>query len=103
MSDFRAALALLLLATGLLAMSGSEAAAIRCDGRFQIVQGNPLSTPYCEDAFLAAVARQYGMRVSAAAIRSSETVKGQACRLVGRDPRVSDICIGHLERIIPRF
>jgi hypothetical protein len=95
--------ALLSVSIGALVASVDEAAAIRCEGRFQIVQGNPLSTPYCEDAYLATVARQYGMNVSGAAIRASETVKGQVCRLVGRDGRVSDICIGHLERIVPRF
>ncbi len=69
------------------------AAAIRCtpDG-FQIVQGQPLSTPYCQDALLASVARQYGMKASAASIRENPNYKRHVCRLVGQDIRVQSTC-----------
>lgn len=35
----------------------APAAAIECRGGYQVVQGNLLSTPYCQDALLAKVAR----------------------------------------------
>jgi hypothetical protein len=74
----------------------SAEAAIRCEGRFQIVKGQRLSTPYCEDHLLAELARARGFRISDAAIRNSPTAKADACRLVGHDMRVRDICAGSL-------
>lgn len=67
-------------------------AAIRCDGPYQIVQGQPISTPYCQDSYLAVVAREYGLRVSASAIRQSPSTKAQVCRVVGRDNRAQSAC-----------
>ncbi len=71
-------------------------AAIQCDGNFQIVRGQgKIATPYCADSYIAVVAQQYGMRVSAQAIRQNPSVKEQACRLVGDDIRVRDACSGY--------
>ncbi len=74
---------------------GSAEARIACDGPHQIVGGQSISTPYCQDNHLAEVARAYGMRVSAAAVRSSPSVKAQACRLAGYDNRVQTACAGY--------
>jgi hypothetical protein len=71
-------------------------ARIACDGPYQIVQGSPLATPYCEDNYLAAVARGYGIRVSDAAVRQNPSVKAEVCRTVGHDNRVRQICAGYL-------
>ncbi|MBR2535861.1 MAG: hypothetical protein IKE66_07285 [Hyphomicrobium sp.] len=71
----------------------APAAAIECRGGYQVVQGNLLSTPYCQDALLAQVARQYGFRTSAAAIRQNPNHKREICRFVGRDIRVQENCI----------
>jgi len=87
---FAAAAALLSVA----ALS-SPAAAIRCEGQFQISGGNRIATPYCEDAYLAQVARSYGSRVSAETIRHSPTAKVEICSFIGADIRVSDICSGY--------
>ncbi|MDX2290494.1 MAG: hypothetical protein NW217_16965 [Hyphomicrobiaceae bacterium] len=76
--------------TGLLPLSAT--AAIRCHESYQIVQGNYISTPYCEDNYLAEVARTYGTRVAARDIRNDPNRKEQVCRLVGGDIRVMDIC-----------
>lgn len=73
--------------------SVTPAAAIECKGGYQLVQGNYLSTPYCQDALLTQVARQYGMHVSAAEIRESPNYKRRICRLIGRDIRVQEACI----------
>ena len=82
-----------IIASATIALSaGSAQARIACDGSFQIVQGQPISTPYCRDQTLARVARSYGMRVSDAAIRNSESVKGQVCRTIGHDLRVREVC-----------
>lgn len=68
-------------------------AKIRCKGPYQIVKGvGAISTPYCGDNYLASIARAYGMRVSNAAIRNNPNAKKDACRLVGHDIRVQDLC-----------
>ena len=79
------------------AMAGIAAgAAIRCQGPNQIIKGQGLlPTPYCEDAYLAEVARGYGVAVSAAAIRASYTRKTRVCELIGQDTRLTGICAGH--------
>ena len=83
----------LVLASGLLMLpQGGVEARIVCDGNFQIVNGLPVSTPYCRDRNLARVARSYGWRVSDEAIRYSESTKAQVCRAIGHDNRVSEAC-----------
>jgi hypothetical protein len=73
--------------------SSTPASAIDCKDGYQLVQGNRLSTPYCQDALLTTVARQYGMKVYAEQIRESPNFKKQVCRLVGRDIRVQENCM----------
>lgn len=85
------------------AVLATPASAITCDGNFQLQRnGQPIATPYCEDNNLAAVAREYGMRVSASAVRANPSVKEQACRLVGDDNRVRDTCAPY-RMDLPRF
>lgn len=75
----------------------APAHAIECDGNFQIQKsGNLIATPYCQDEYLAAVAREYGMRVSGREIRRNYSLKSKACRLVGYDNRVRDTCANYL-------
>ncbi len=69
-------------------------AKIRCNGPYQVVQGNQIATPYCGDNYLAQVARGYGSSVSARAIRQSPSKKEEICNWIGHDPRVQDICAG---------
>jgi hypothetical protein len=69
------------------------AAAITCEGNFQVqANGNRIATPYCADGYLAQVAREYGMRVSAQEIRWNPNEKGRVCRFIGDDNRVRDTC-----------
>lgn len=75
------------------AAGAAPAAAIECRNGYQVVQGNLLATPYCQDALLAVVARQYGIKTSAAAIRENPNHKREVCRFVGRDIRVQENCI----------
>ncbi len=76
-----------------LAFMPNPAAAIDCRDGYQLVQGNRLATPYCQDALLAAVARQYGFKTTAAAVRNNPNHKREICRFVGRDIRVQENCI----------
>ena len=79
-------------------LSATPASAIECDGNYQIQRsGNLIATPYCEDNYLAAVANEYGMAVSARQIRYSLSAKENACRLVGYDIRVSNTCARFLQ------
>lgn len=90
------ALAIGIAATAAVLPHAPAAAAIRCDGPVQIISGgNSQPTPYCEDAYLAQVARQHGVSVSATAIRASYNKKSRICELIGNDTRVSSICTGH--------
>jgi hypothetical protein len=87
---FAAGASLLLAAT--LAAAPAHAA-IQCEGPRQLVQGNYITTPYCEDTYLAQIAQQvYGIRVSAAAIRQNPNLKEQVCRRIGHDNRVKSNC-----------
>lgn len=80
------------LAAGLVAIFASPASAIECRGEYQIVQGQQLATPYCQDNYLSAIARKYGSRVSAREIRNNPHRKAEVCRFMGHDTRVSHIC-----------
>ena len=79
---------------GVTAAAG-PASAIECQGNFQIQKnGSRIATPYCQDGYLAIVAREYGLRVSADTIRYNPTEKDSVCRLIGQDNRVSETCQG---------
>ena len=69
-----------------------NAAAFKCKEGYQFVAGNFISTPYCEDAYLAQVARSAGMRISDNAIRNNPNLKSEVCRFVGHDNRVRNYC-----------
>ena len=84
------------------AAAAGPASAIECEGNFQIQKnGNRIATPYCQDGYLAIVARQYGMRVSAQAIRYNPSEKERVCRFIGEDNRVRDTCQQY--RLFERF
>jgi len=78
---------------GALFAGSAPAHAITCDGNVQVQRsGERIVTPYCQDAHLAAVARQYGARVTAHAMRWNPSEKGRICRFIGDDIRVKDTC-----------
>lgn len=86
-----ALVAAMILLSGL---STSSQARIRCNGAFQVVRGaGEIATPYCEDQYLATVARKYGVRVSGSQIRRSPNRKEEVCQMIGHDSRVYDICL----------
>jgi hypothetical protein len=79
------------------------AAAFRCNKGFQNVQGSEIATPYCQDEYLAEVAREYGIRTSGARIRRDWGHKRQVCRLIGQDIRIQNACVGEQEYRGRRF
>jgi hypothetical protein len=70
----------------------TPAHAIDCVRGLQSVNGQLISTPYCQDAYLAEVAREYGLKASAAQIRANPNLKKEICRTVFTDNRVQLTC-----------
>ena len=71
----------------------SPAAAINCRNGAQLVQGNWLATPYCQDQYLAEVATERGFKTSASAIRNNPNHKKELCRFMFSDIRVQGTCL----------
>ncbi len=68
-------------------------AKIACNKGYQMVSGQPIATPYCQDNYVGEVARAYGIRVSDAEIRNNPNTKRNVCAHVGRDNRIYIACI----------
>jgi len=68
-------------------------ARIVCREGMQLVQGQYLATPYCQDALVAEIARQNGFKVSDHEIRWNYGRKMEICRVIGRNNRISSACI----------
>lgn len=78
----------------LAALSAAPAEArIACSKGFQAVNGSPIATPYCQDQYVAQVARTYGIKVSDEAIRNNPNLKRNVCQTIGRDNRIFLACI----------
>ena len=60
------------------ASAGAEAKII-CHGGYQVSNGQEIATPFCDDAALAAAARNDGAHVSDNAIRNDPGVKDSVC------------------------
>ncbi len=67
---FSAAAAVLLLS------SAVAEAKIECRDGFQIVNGQQISTPYCNDGLVGSVAREHGMKISDETVRNNPSAKG---------------------------
>ena len=79
-------------ATLLLLSSAVADAKIECRDGFQIVDGQEISTPYCNDGLVAQVAREHGMKVSDETVRNSPATKDEVCRFAGSDIRIQHYC-----------
>ncbi len=81
----------------LMASSISAKAKIKCEGRFQVIKSQgKISTPYCEDNYLAAIARStYGRKVGNRELRQNPGLKARICRQIGHDSRLIEICSDH--------
>lgn len=88
---FMVSLVALFALTALPAIPAS--AGIRCVDGFQIVNGARIATPYCQDLLVYKVAREYGVKTTASAIRNNPNHKRHVCAFIGRDIRVYHACI----------
>jgi hypothetical protein len=76
------------------ALTVAPAHAIKCSGNFQVqANGNHIATPYCQDNYLAQVAREYNITTYPDRIRSSLTEKNSVCSVLRFDIRVQDNCV----------
>jgi hypothetical protein len=67
-------------------------AAIECKDGFQRSGGNWISTPYCNDAHLARIARKLGVKVSDSEVRNNPAKKYEICRFIGGVGEGSEYC-----------
>ncbi|WP_139247717.1 hypothetical protein [Hyphomicrobium sp. CS1GBMeth3] len=84
------ALGLALAATA--ATAPPAAAKIACKDGFQLSGGNWISTPYCNDEYLAQIARKHGAKVSGNEVRSNPNTKYEVCRFLSGSPAARDYC-----------
>lgn len=90
----------MLVASSVLCLAGLQSAAlpqlayaaIVCKDGFQKSGGSWISTPYCNDAHLAQIARHHGVRVSDAEVRDNPNRKGEICRFLSGSPTARDYC-----------
>ena len=71
------------LAMGFVTSVMPAKAGVVCDGNFQIVNGQPVSTPYCEDEQLARTWQRHGIKITGDVIRRSTELKRESCLAVG--------------------
>ena len=76
-----------------LAAASPASAEIKCQDGAQLVQGNWLATPYCQDKLLFEVANARGFKTSFAAIRENPNHKKELCRSLFTDIRVQMTCL----------
>lgn len=76
-----------------LAAAAPASAAIKCRDGAQLIQGNWLATPYCQDKLLFEVANARGFNTSFAAIRENPNHKKELCRFLFTDIRVQMTCL----------
>lgn len=74
------------------AMTRVADAAIVCKDGFQNSGGSWISTPYCNDAHLAQIARKLGVKVSDAEVRNNPARKYEICRFIGGSGEGSEYC-----------
>jgi hypothetical protein len=81
-----------LIATMVCLLPISAQAGIVCRDGYQVVNGQEISTPYCVDNYVAAIARKHGMKVSDAEVRNNPAAKAQVCRFISSDIEVRESC-----------
>ena len=75
------------------ALSSGAEARITCKGGFQATKdGGWISTPYCNDEYLAEAGRKRGMKVTGAQVRANWARKEEVCRLLAGTPVAMDYC-----------
>jgi hypothetical protein len=88
----RKALASAASATVFMVSVTTAEAGIVCHDGFQVVNGREISTPYCNDNYIAHVARQYGMKATDEQVRNNPALKDEICRFASSDIRIQNYC-----------
>ncbi len=83
---------LIVAATLAAVLLATPAWAVNCQQGYQRVNGQLIATPYCQDQYLAKVARGYGLKASAAKVRNTPDYEREICRTVFSDFRVQTTC-----------
>jgi len=86
------AIHLAVVAAAVLAAPVPASAAIQCRDGSQLIKGNWMATPYCQDKLLAEVANARGFKTTFAAIRNNPNHKKELCRFLYTDIRVQMTC-----------
>ncbi len=73
-------------------LAASPAFAITCHGEYQVVSGQEISTPFCRDNALGALARKRGFDISDASIRNYPGRKSELCRFLRYDIEAQTAC-----------
>lgn len=74
-------------------LADPAAARIICKDGYQLVNGSLIATPYCQDALVGSVAREYGVKVSDSEVMNNPNLKRNVCQFVGRDIRLATACV----------
>ena len=74
-------------------LSGPASAEPNCENGAQLVKGNWMATPWCQDKLLAEVAISRGFKTTFAAIRNDPNHKKELCRFLFSDIRVEGTCL----------
>jgi hypothetical protein len=70
-----------------------SAAEPSCQDGVQLIKGNWMATPYCQDMLLFEVANSRGFTTSFEAIRNNPNHKKELCRFLFTDIRVEMTCL----------
>ncbi len=73
-------------------LTASQALAITCRGEYQVVSGQEISTPFCRDNALGALARRRGFDISDSSIRNYPGRKSELCRFLRYDIEAQSAC-----------
>ena len=74
-------------------IAATPAGARDCVKGYERVEGNMIATPYCQDEYLAEVARESGIPATGDKIRNNPNFKKEVCRTVFTDIRVATTCL----------
>ena len=65
---------------------------LQCEGPYQIVNGDRLATPICQNRYIARVARKYGYRVTGRQLGRNANKKVLICTNLAHDTRIRHNC-----------
>lgn len=82
---------IVIFATAMVVATAADAKILCRDG-YQVVQGREISTPYCNDNYVAAIARKHGFKVSDAEIRNNPAKKNEVCRFISSNIEIRHYC-----------